>query len=266
MLRLLDVELVVDYNTGAQPFWGKTGHYSLATFACDQLTAPKLSKLILANRDRISFAIAELSPAGIDQATKDAKKNGTASSPSPTSRTSSGRTSRRKSRRPGHLLRDRTGTPHPLRRHRRTPPRRENPPRSSAWPTPTNVTVPVWQAFYTGLGHTKSADRGLLPFRVWQFFDAMVDALHRKDATGYVCAAGLMAHYVGDACQPLHGSVLADGFPDGRGKGVHSAYETSMIDHHATEIVAGLQTALPAPAEAGPGQHRPAGRRRRGAD
>ncbi len=105
--------------------------------------------------------------------------------------------------------------------------------------------MPFWQAFYTGLGHTESADRGLLPFRVWQFFDAMVDALRRKDVTAYVCAAGLMAHYVGDACQPLHGSVLADGFPDGRGKGVHSAYETSMIDHHATEIVAGLQAALP---------------------
>jgi hypothetical protein len=54
-----------------------------------------------------------------------------------------------------------------------------------------------------------------------------------------------MAHYVGDACQPLHGSVLADGFPDRRGKGVHSVYESSMIDHHATEIVAGLQAALP---------------------
>ena len=56
---------------------GKTGHCSLATFACDQLTTPNLSTLMLVNRDRISFAIAELSPAGIDQATKDAKKNGT---------------------------------------------------------------------------------------------------------------------------------------------------------------------------------------------
>lgn len=76
MPRLLDVELVVDENINAQPFWGKTGHYSLATFACGQVTAPKLSTLMTVNRDRISFAIAELSPADIDRATKDAKKQG----------------------------------------------------------------------------------------------------------------------------------------------------------------------------------------------
>ena len=65
----------------------------------------------------------------------------------------------------------------------------------------------------------------------------------------YLCAAGLLAHYVGDACQPLHGSMLADGYKDRPttqtvnhrdgtteeveshlGAGVHSAYETAMID------------------------------------
>jgi hypothetical protein len=51
---------------------------------------------------------------------------------------------------------------------------------------------------------------------------------------------GLLAHYVGDACQTLHGSVLADGLPDGTGKGVHSANESAMIDHHATDILAAL--------------------------
>ena len=244
VLRLLDVELVVDYNTGAQPFWGKTGHYSLATFACDQLAAPKLSTLMLANRDRISFAIAELSPAGIDQATKDAKKNGTfvplADVPDViwknTAKVPGGRdTSLGK------------GPEHPTHYADvdETRPDGKTLRELSLEDPAANVTIAFWQAFYTGLGHTAPADRGLLPFRVWQFFDAMVDAVQRKDVTRYVCAAGLMAHYVGDACQPLHGSILADGFPDGRGKGVHSAYESSMIDHHATEIVAGLQAALP---------------------
>ena len=244
VLRLLDVELVVDYNTGAQPFWGKTGHYSLATFACDQLAVPKLSTLMLANRDRISFAIAELSPAGIDQATKDAKKNGTfvplADVPDViwknTAKVPGGRdTSLGK------------GPEHPTHYADvdETRPDGKTLRELSLEDPAANVTIAFWQAFYTGLGHTAPADRGLLPFRVWQFFDAMVDAVQRKDVTRYVCAAGLMAHYVGDACQPLHGSILADGFPDGRGKGVHSAYESSMIDHHATEIVAGLQAALP---------------------
>ena len=113
----------------------------------------------------------------------------------------------------------RAGTPHPLRRHRRA--RADGKTLRGALPggPAANVSVPFWQAFYTGLGHIESADRGLLPFRVWQFFDAMVDALQRKDVTRYVCAAGLVAHYVGDACQPLHGSVLADGFPGRSGQG-----------------------------------------------
>jgi hypothetical protein len=244
VLRLLNVELVVDYNSGAQPFWGKTGHYSLATFACCLLTAPKLQRLMLANRDRISFAIGELTPAGIDQATKDAKTNGTfvplADVPDVIWKNQPTKV---------HGGRDTSfgvGPEHPTHYADIDQPRADGKTlRALSLQDPDNVTVPFWQAFYTEFAHTKSADRGLLPFRVWQFFDAMVDALHRKDATGYVCAAGLVAHYVGDACQPLHGSVLADGFPDGRGKGVHSAYESSMIDHHATEVVAGLQTALP---------------------
>ena len=109
-----------------------------------------------------------------------------------------------------------------------------------------NVSVPFWQAFYQERGHTNSKDRGLLPFRVWQFFDAMLDALNRDSLVDYTCAAGLLAHYIGDACQPLHGSVRrAPGHPDGRGKGIHSAYETAMVDHQASAILTGFLQELP---------------------
>lgn len=66
-----------------------------------------------------------------------------------------------------------------------------------------------------------------------------------------------MSHYVGDACQPLHGSMLADGYKDRpmtvshthrdgtpyeeqshEGAGVHSAYETAMIDRYAEDLIA----------------------------
>jgi hypothetical protein len=72
ILRLLDVELVVDHNIGAQPFWGKTGHYTLTTFACQQISnaSPKLQALMLANQDRVSFKEADLVPKDIDAATK----------------------------------------------------------------------------------------------------------------------------------------------------------------------------------------------------
>ena len=116
--------------------------------------------------------------------------------------------------------------------------------------TRRHVDVAVWQEFYTALGHTDSADRGLLPFRVWQFFDAMVDALQPTTPPDTSCAAGLMAHYVGDACQPLHGSHLADGAPatpttPAVGEGVHSAYETAMVDHRSGEVLEGMLQALP---------------------
>ncbi|MFP3671016.1 hypothetical protein SB717_38690, partial [Priestia sp. SIMBA_032] len=42
---------------------------------------------------------------------------------------------------------------------------------------PANVSVSVWQDYYTRLGHTQPDKRGLLPFRVWQFFEEMVAAI-----------------------------------------------------------------------------------------
>ena len=77
----------------------------------------------------------------------------------------------------------------------------------------------------------------------------MVDAAAAGDAVRFVCAAGLVSHYVGDASQPLHGSYLADGVPatptaPAQGQGVHSAYESSMVDAFSTEILAGLQATL----------------------
>ena len=107
--------------------------------------------------------------------------------------------------------------------------------------------------------------RGCLPFRVWQFFNEMMDAAGKKDMARFVCAAGTMAHYVGDACQPLHISRMFDGDPDDtetvrkrnretgemedveqpRAAGVHSSYEKDMVQRHVFEIIQGL-TGIPA--------------------
>jgi hypothetical protein len=246
ILRMLDVELVVDHNIGAQPFWGKTGHYTLATFACQEISdnSPKLQELMLANQNRVSFKEADLVPKDIDAATKKAKNEGRfvplADVPDVIWKNTAADVEGGRDPAP------RQGPEHPV--HYAD----IDEPRPSDGQTLrelslnlNNVTVPFWQAFYTECHHTKSKDRGLLPFRVWQFFDAMVDALEHDQLIDYVCAAGLLAHYVGDACQPLHGSTLADGYPDGRGKGIHSAYETAMIDHQALAILAGFLQELP---------------------
>jgi hypothetical protein len=123
-----------------------------------------------------------------------------------------------------------------------------------------------WQEFYETVRDLLSGDpisplhRGLLPFRVWQLFDAMVEFARNDEPDKFVCAAGVLTHYLGDACQPLHISYLHDGDPErpvshvfskGKregeeeirpmGQGVHSAYEDAMIFAHRNDILAGLK-------------------------
>jgi hypothetical protein len=83
----------------------------------------------------------------------------------------------------------------------------------------------------------------------------------------FVCAAGILSHYVGDSCQPLHISYLFNGDPDhpvsamvrdrdtgekkrghvSKGAGVHAAYEDNMVDRHVPEIMAGVDDILSSP-------------------
>lgn len=53
----------------------------------------------------------------------------------------------------------------------------------------------------------------------------------------------MLAHYVGDACQPLHSSQHSDGL-NGASTRVHSTYEDNMVDAKAPEISAGLDVAF----------------------
>lgn len=92
---------------------------------------------------------------------------------------------------------------------------------------------------------------GALPFRVWQIYTAMVKSLKQAepDVVGFLCAAGCLAHYVGDACQPLHISRLHHGQPPVKSGSVaynvHPAYETDVLNEHASkEIVKGVSARL----------------------
>jgi hypothetical protein len=87
---------------------------------------------------------------------------------------------------------------------------------------PSKIRVKVWKDHYEGIG-VEAPHQGSLPFRVRQIFEEMVRSIQAGNVTEYVCAAGILAHYVGDACQPLHGSRLANA------NGVHTPYETTMI-------------------------------------
>lgn len=128
----------------------------------------------------------------------------------------------------------------------------------------------AWDAFYDSVTDLLTGEaiaqkhRGLLPFRAWQIFDGMAGFVSDGQADKFVCAAGVLTHYLGDACQPLHISYLHDGdptrpvthtFSKGKkagtseerplGQGVHTAYEDKMVFANRKEILKALQKTLP---------------------
>jgi hypothetical protein len=115
---------------------------------------------------------------------------------------------------------------------------------------PSTRNTQTWTAFYDALGAAEGTPipdrhRGALPFRVAEIYRDMVSFAAAKDVTKFVCAAGLLAHYVGDACQPLHVSRLHHGRPGHpEEEDVHSVYETNMLDRRRVELVDGVNKLL----------------------
>jgi hypothetical protein len=271
--KQLDVELVVGHNTGVLPYWGQMGHYSIGSFACDALPDGKLKDFMKANVDRISFAIGDLNPKDIAALIKEAKENEglVPLADVPDLIWKSHKTKVRGGRDDKFAGQGRTSGPeHPT--HYADVD--EVGPNDKtllqlSLEDPDNLSVEFWQQFYDAVGHNESSKRGLVPFRVWQFFTAMKGFAAEGSPEKFLCAAGLLSHYVGDTCQPLHGSVLADGFADIEkdivhhkkdtgeeyiekshlGAGVHSTYETKMVDRHAKDIIDGISQAIDQPLE-----------------
>lgn len=249
--RELDIDLVRDRNLASVNYWGAVGHYTIGRIACDLVEDPKLRRLMRANRLRVSFErdVIDANATKVEASgfvplanVPDLvwKKNMTAEFPA----------GRRGRENPTHYADldepDATG---------RTLLDRLN--------TPADLTVQAFQDYYDLLGHTQSRERGLLPFRVWQFYDKMVEAASDRRISELVCAAGILAHYVGDACQVLHGSHLSDGDPsrtqqrtvrkrDGTvetvterfGKDIHSDYEGEMINDHIDTLMGEVDAAV----------------------
>src|SRR5262249_975407 len=84
---------------------------------------------------------------------------------------------------------------------------------------PANVNVQVWRDYYDAVQKEypdEHESRGLIPFRVQQSYQGMVKFVRAGDVDQFVSAAGIVSHYVGDACQPLHISYLFNGDPDSK--------------------------------------------------
>jgi hypothetical protein len=240
--NLLEVDVVRDWNIGNPDYWGAVGHYTIAAKACDLVTNPNLKKLLQANEDRISFPQEDISKKNTQGLSNQAF---IPLADVPDLAWKRGPANRGNPEHPNHFA----DMDHPA-------------PGGTLLDLckghPENVSVAVWQKYYDAV---KDPSRGLLPFRVWQFYQGMVEYVKAGDVERFVAAAGIVSHYVGDACQPLHISYLFDGDPDDteevqkkvkgvdktitqpRAAGVHSAYEDTMVDYNTDAIMKGIDAA-----------------------
>ena len=217
--RVLDVDIVADWSTGHTEYWGKVGHYKIAASACAQVKDAQLRKLLMANLDAIAVTDEDIAKGRMPTAST---KNfvALADVPDLVWRTTRGMD------KANHFA-------------------DMDQPDSSGktlldlWSDPRNRTPARWLKFYQDVGENHDAHRGALPFRVGEIFDAMVMYARAKDVAAFVAAAGIVSHYTGDACQPLHTSRLHDGSDESE-KGVHSGYETRMLDLRSAELIAGV--------------------------
>ena len=229
--RELGVQLVRDWNTGLPEYWGPVGHYTIGFFACEKLSK-NLGKLMRANQTVVSYPLDNISRTKIN-----AKGEGglVPLADVPDRVWAHGLTIRGGADGPSHFA-----------DMDKPDPQNSNKTLLQLCTDPANINVKFWQDYYD---HVDDPERGCLPFKVWQFFDEMEDAASQGDATRFVAAAGILAHYVGDACQPLHLSFMYNGIPQGMGqpvlgKGVHSAYEEDMLRQNAPALLAELQAQL----------------------
>jgi hypothetical protein len=281
--KLLDVELVTDQSRGVSGYWGRTGHYSIAAFAIQLIKNPGLKAFMKANADVLSFDLQTIEGKTFD---KDVGQLSIADKFVPLAdvpdeiwkKLPTGKKAVEGGR---DVSAGKTGSDGPEHPNHYADIDAPDGPHGETWRAQcladdANLTPAAWQAFYARMATNADKDgnkaaaqqyrtafkQGILPFRVWQFFDAMVGFLKAKDVVGFLTAAGTVAHYVGDGSQPLHGSIYADGDPSRTaerdhpllgttetvmyGKGVHSAYETAMVSYKAAELIPLIQGKLPA--------------------
>jgi hypothetical protein len=217
LCRELDVELIGDWNAGHTEYWGEWGHVKIGSYAttviADQF--PKLAKMMSANADNIGLddkMLADLKP----------HKNGTFS-PLADVADLVWRFTRHTDENNHFADMDKPGKDGKTLLQ-------------LCAESPRNIDPKVWNDYYDGIGEDR---RGALPFRVWQIFDDMVEFAAQDNKLAFVCAAGIVAHYIGDACQPLHISQFHHGLDptDKAHAKVHSIYETTMIGRHGKDLI-----------------------------
>jgi len=93
----------------------------------------------------------------------------------------------------------------------------------------------TWKGAVEKFGLHAATKQGKLPWTIKETFDSLVAAFKEKDAVKIVATATWLGHYVGDAHQPFHACTNHDGADTGQ-KGIHSLFESAMLDHNEDEI------------------------------
>ncbi|MCI0670857.1 MAG: hypothetical protein L0Y64_10380 [Myxococcaceae bacterium] len=227
--RELDLEVVRDWSIGFSEYWGKVGHYKVGAKACELLSDAKLSLLMLANQDRIAIDDVGIASGNLPM------NNSPSFVPLADVADLVWRTTRKKDAANHFADMDEPGKG-----------RFRGKTLLELWMQDAASHSPeVWTEFYDALGVEEDKHRGALPFRVWEMYEAMVGFAREGEVEKFVCTAGLLAHYVGDACQPLHVSFLHHGRPGHADeKNVHSVYETKMLDRNASELIEAINESL----------------------
>lgn len=267
--RELDVDVVRGWNVGSPYTWGKVGHYTVAARAIQAVSDAGLREFMKANLANITFANDKIK-AGLDtKDNPDLPRNPEdglcplADVPDIIWKQSKKNTAygRQGDENPNHYADADT-------------PSLGGANLFQICDTKDRLTVEVWTTYYDNIDWQalkleRPVSRGLICFRVWQIFDYMVEALEKRRADKFIFAAGVLAHYVGDACQPLHSSYMSNGDPADNvtvqytakrtsknhekgdvypkvvnpGQGVHAAYEDAMIDDRIDTIWPALKNA-----------------------
>jgi hypothetical protein len=229
--RLMGVEFIRDMSYERGEFWGKTGHYKVAWSACEFVKSPDLAQLLQANRDKISVSDDDL-VAG--QVPMDNAKTFIALADVADLYW--------RSARPNDAANHFADMDNPNVDDPDQPVRKTT--LLEAWGNPATRTTDYWNRYYDS-ANVEDIHKGALPFRAWEVYELLVHYAREAQLLEFVCAAGCVAHYLGDACQPLHVSYLHHGHPGvTTEEPIHSTYETKMLDRFVNELMIGVNAKL----------------------
>jgi len=268
-LNQLDVDLVRDINLDQEYIWGWLGHYvigGMLPLAVDLLDSPALKSFVTKNLDLLTITPDDAlgnDPKVLDKGAQDGSNPHfvpLADVPDNVWKSNvnffqTEGDDGKKHRHPGPGSRGQADNPNHfadmdlpykeydtfLEFNLRNLDTNPNP---ADWLDYYNSVKDKYDEWAAALGKTSQpfSHWGALPFRVWQLFDSMVAAAAAKKQNDFLCAGGVLIHYVGDACQPLHTSYLSQGDPDRlvdrprsdgvklEADGVHGGYEDDMVN------------------------------------